>query len=141
MTAHLTLPYKWVDCAEPETCEEYIHLEDTQESLNSYPREWIEIFIGNCEIEEDRIAFYNEHNQLHRTDGPAVIHADGRADWCYNGKVHREDGPAVKLSDGTLQWRQNGHLHRTDGPAIERADGRKQWYTNGRLHSPPLTEV
>ena len=52
------------------------------------------------------------------------------------GQLHRTEGPAVLWADGTKLWCQNGLLHRTDGPAIEYADSSKAWYINGN----PLTE-
>ena len=54
--------------------------------------------------------YYNSADQLHRTNGPAVIWADG-----------------------TKWWMQNGQLHRTDGAAIEWCDGDKFWFINGRM--------
>jgi hypothetical protein len=137
MTAHLLLPYNWADCAETENCPQYIHLQDTAETLNDYPISWVETLLQNCTITEEKITFHNKNNQLHRDDGPAMITVKGRIDWCLNGKVHRENGPAVTLPDGTQQWRQDGKLHRTDGPAIERSDGRKEWYIHGKLIPPP----
>ena len=47
------------------------------------------------------------------------------------GEVHRTDGPAIIHADGTKLWYQNGQLHRTDGPAVEYASGDKVWYING----------
>ena len=52
--------------------------------------------------------YYNSANQLHCTEGPAVIR------W-----------------SGTKEWWQNGQLHRIDGAAIEYADGDQWWYING----------
>ena len=46
------------------------------------------------------------------------------------GVLHRTNGPAVEHADGSKVWYQNDQLHRTDGPAIEHADGNK-WYLNG----------
>ena len=45
-------------------------------------------------------------------------------------ELHRTDGPAVEYSNGVKEWWQNGHLHRTDGPAVEYAFGTKFWYIN-----------
>lgn len=39
--------------------------------------------------------WYNENDQLHREDGPAVIYPNEVQQWYKNGKLHREDGPAV----------------------------------------------
>ena len=75
--------------------------------------------------------YYNSAGQLHRTDGPAVIWADGTKLWFQNGQCHRTDGPAIEWNNGTKSWYQNGQRHRTDGPAIERGQrGSKAWYIN-----------
>jgi hypothetical protein len=53
----------------------------------------------------------------HRTDGPAVIHADGTQLWYINGTLHRliKDGPAVIHADGSQVW-------------SNRPNGRFEWY-------------
>jgi len=79
------------------------------------------------------VKYYNEKGQLHREDGPAVIHTNGYEEWYQNNKLHRLDGPALTYIDGTKEWHLNGFLHRLDGPAIERTDGRKEWWVNGEL--------
>jgi hypothetical protein len=71
--------------------------------------------------------------QKHRTDGPAVIWANGTQAWYLNGQRHRTAGPAVIHSDGTRCWWLNGQLHRTNGPAVIWADGTQHWYLNDRL--------
>ena len=76
--------------------------------------------------------WYNESNQLHRTDGPAMEY-HGDKYWYQNGKRHRTDGAAVEYADGDKYWYQNGQLHRTDGPAVEH-HGNKHWHQNGQLH-------
>ena len=55
----------------------------------------------------------------------------------YNEKneLHREDGPAVEYYTGDKLWYFNGEIHRTNGPAIERADGRKFWYLNDKEYT------
>ena len=50
-------------------------------------------------------------------------------------QLHRENGPAIEYARGTKVWYQNGHCHRTDGPAIMWPDGRKWWYLNDMLLS------
>ena len=80
--------------------------------------------------------WYNESNQLHRTDGPAVERADGTKEWYLNGECHRVDGPAIEYANGTKHWYLNNQLHRTDGPAVEWSNGSKSWY----LHGVRLTE-
>ena len=55
--------------------------------------------------EEGTQRFYHpETKQLHRIDGPAIIHSNGSEIWCQNGRYHREDGPAVIYADGEQQW-------------------------------------
>ena len=80
-------------------------------------------------IETDRFGttrYRNRNGQLHRIDGPAVIHANGSRSWFQDGLRHRTDGPAIVRADGSKVWYQNGKLHRTDGPAIEWHDGTKE---------------
>ena len=52
--------------------------------------------------------YFNNANQLHRTDGPAIEYADGYKAWYQNGLRHRTDGPAVEYSDGDKEWYING---------------------------------
>ena len=47
------------------------------------------------------------------------------------GLLHRTDGPAIVYADGSKSWYQNELLHRTDGPAIDWIHGRKEWHING----------
>ena len=61
--------------------------------------------------------------QLHREDGPAIIHANGHEEWIQNGQRHRPDGPAIIGVNGIKEWYQNGKLHRIDGQAIEIPEG------------------
>jgi hypothetical protein len=53
--------------------------------------------------------------------------------WYLNGKLHREDGPAIEHADGRKCWYLNGLRHRVDGPAVESADGSKCWYLNDEM--------
>lgn len=48
-----------------------------------------------------------------------------------NGQLHRIDGPAVVHLDGSKAWYVNGLRHRTDGPAIEYANGNKEYFIKG----------
>ena len=73
--------------------------------------------------------------KLHRTDGPAVIWADGTRVWLVDGKKHRTDGPALIKEDGTRMWLVDGKLHRTDGPAVIWADGTQAWWINGTQYT------
>ena len=61
--------------------------------------------------EQGTIYYYNDLEQLHREDGPAVEYINGYKEWYLNGKRHREDGPAVELANGTKYWYLNGEYH------------------------------
>jgi hypothetical protein len=63
------------------------------------------------------------------------INALGTKRWLLNGRYHRTDGPAVVWADGDKEWWLNGQLHRTDGPAIENANGDKEWWLNDHYYS------
>ena len=52
--------------------------------------------------------YFNNANQLHRTDGPAIEHADGSKSWFQYGIRHRTDGAAIEYSDGDKAWYING---------------------------------
>ena len=75
--------------------------------------------------------YFNNTNQLHRTDGPAIEYADGSKSWYQNGLLHRTDGPAIEWTCGRKEWYQNDKRHRIDGPAIIFEDGNNLWYING----------
>ncbi len=81
---------------------------------------------GSCQ-------YFNEKEQLHREDGPAVEWSDGIKLWFKEGKYHREDGPAIEYSNGEKIWCREGKYHREDGPAIEHKN-RKEWYVNNKRH-------
>lgn len=108
MTAHLTLPYKWVDCNETATCSECTHLNQTAEELNSYPQEWVKELIPKNFLGSSIVIYDNE------------------------GHVNNSTGPAVEYGDGTLEWWQNDKPHREDGPAVIRANGETEYYVHGR---------
>ena len=86
------------------------------------------------EVTETVTKWYNESNQLHRENGPAVKYEDGGKAYYINGKLHREDGPAVEWADGDKSYFINDKLHREDGPAIKYANGSKFYFINGKLH-------
>jgi hypothetical protein len=55
------------------------------------------------------IQYYNEDEQLHRLDGPALEYWYGNKFWYKNGKLHREDGPAIiESSTGYKYYFYNG---------------------------------
>lgn len=138
MTAHLTLPYNWTDCNDPKNCIQGIHLADTAENLNNYPKEWVETLLGCSTLDDDRIAWINPFGEYHRVDGPAIVSADGKQEWYLNGRRHREGGPSLIESGGTTTyWHRHGKCHREDGPAITYYDSngkyRGMYYLNGEL--------
>ena len=79
--------------------------------------------------------YYNDLNQLHRKDGPAVECADGNKYWYLNYQLHREDGPAIEFANGDKYWYLNNQPHRVDGPAVEYADGRREYWLLGIKYS------
>ena len=52
--------------------------------------------------------YLNSAGELHRTDGPAIIHANGTELWYQNGQRHRIDGPAAVFAGGYKAWYING---------------------------------
>ena len=59
----------------------------------------------------------NDEGQLHREDGPAVIHPKGKnravtEEWYYHGRRHRKDGPAMSFIDGSFAWYYFGDYYR-----------------------------
>jgi len=65
----------------------------------------------------------------------------GNQRWLSNGQLHRTDGPAIIWADGTQWWCFNGRRHRTDGPAVISADGTQQWwYLNGKDITPAVKQ-
>ena len=85
-------------------------------------------------VDKNGIQYWYKDDDLHREDGPAVIHADGSQCWYMNDKLHREGEPAIIYADGTQHWYRNGKLHREDGPAIIYSEGNQYWYRNGKRH-------
>ena len=81
-----------------------------------------------------KIKYLNKDGKLHRSDGPAVIWADGYKAWYINDKLHRTDGPAYLDADGYEAWYQNDQRHREDGPAAIGANGRKEWWINNTYY-------
>jgi hypothetical protein len=47
-------------------------------------------------------------------------------------EYHRLDGPAVEMANGYKAWYVDDKLHRLDGPALEYASGFKEWYVDGK---------
>lgn len=60
-------------------------------------------------VDEDKTTcWYNDKDQYHRLDGPAIEYASGGKSWFVEGKCHRLDGPAVECSDGSKSWYVEG---------------------------------
>ena len=78
-----------------------------------------------------RREYRDSQGRLHRTDGPALIHANGSVKWYRHGVRHREDGPACIYVNGTRKWYRDGLRHRDDGPASTYPDGRRIWFEDG----------
>ena len=57
------------------------------------------------------IYYYNENNEYHREDGPAVEYVSGYKEWWKNGKRHREGGPAIEWSNGEKRYFYNSILY------------------------------
>ena len=55
----------------------------------------------------------------------------GNQRWRADMALHRTDGPAVIMADGDRQWWIKGQLHRVDGPAYITCKGKKEWWING----------
>jgi hypothetical protein len=84
-------------------------------------------------VDNDKtIHWYNDKDEYHRLDGPAIEYADGSKEWRVDGKLHRLDGPAFEMADGYKAWYVDGERHRLDGPAVEYADGFKEWWVEDK---------
>jgi hypothetical protein len=55
--------------------------------------------------------------------------------WQLDGQFHRTDGPAIIFANGDQHWYLNHQRHRTDGPAVIYASGAQHWYLNGQFLS------
>jgi len=60
--------------------------------------------------ENGNTLYYNEQNELHRLDGPALEYANGSKVWLQNGKWHRLAGPTFEWAIGTKWWYINNNL-------------------------------
>jgi len=95
---------------------------------------WYKLQGYDIDADEYRVYWYL-NDKRHRTDGPAVILADGTQEWYLNNKLHRTDGPARIWASGTKEWYLNGNLHREDGPARIWANGTQEWWLNGKEYT------
>lgn len=141
MISHLIFPSTWVDCEDPENCPKHVHLPETAENLNLYPKAWIETLFS-CEITEQAARFYDSNDKTHHDTQPAVVRRNGTKIWYCHGNPHRDNGPAVIWYDGTEEWYDQGVKHRDDGPAVTNPSGQAEWYQNGsphRVDGPAIT--
>lgn len=106
--------YEWRECS--GSCEQLVHHCGSADSLNSYPREWIEALVG-FKVKSrlnPRVFYCDSEGRFHRLDGPAII-TSGREYWYKHGKRHRENGPAVvSTSEQGFEWWVDGQLHRLE---------------------------
>ena len=57
-----------------------------------------------------------------------------------NNEYHREDGPAMEFVNGNKFWYKNDLLHREDGPAREYSSGKKEYWYNDKKYSEIKTD-
>ena len=73
--------------------------------------------------------WYNDQGQFHRTDGPALIYADGYQSYWINGERHRIDGPAVIHPDGYPEyWIYGNKLTEEEYYDIIQSEEHLNWY-------------
>lgn len=56
--------------------------------------------MANSKQLPDRIEYYDDNEELHNDNGPAVVYANGDKAWYQHGKLHREDGAAFEGQNG-----------------------------------------
>ena len=78
---------------------------------------------------------FNNKDQLHNPNGPAIEWINGYKEYRVNGALHNPNGPAIEYINGGTEYYVNGVKHRTDGPAVENINGCKLYYKNGKLHN------
>jgi len=73
------------------------------------------------------IYYYNDLNQFHREDGPAIEHADGDKHWFRNDQIHREDGPACEYADGKKEYWLLGIQYATEKDYLKQLKLKAFW--------------
>jgi hypothetical protein len=116
----------WLSSALGEKVENYRHFKVLMEQELDVRRE------GSKKFPNGTVCYFL-NGEYHRTDGPAIIWADGDEFYYQNGQRHREDGPAIIRTDGSKYYYQNGQRHREDGPAVIYPDGEEYYYLDGQL--------
>lgn len=74
------------------------------------------------------------NGQYHAVGKPAILSAQGSAQWYDHGKRHRIGGAAMSSPDGTEAWYENDQRHRLNGAAETFANGTKHYCQFGQLH-------
>jgi hypothetical protein len=70
--------------------------------------------------------------KLHRTDGPAIIRANGNEHWYCCNLLHRIDGPALVFTNGYEAWWLHGKRHSEVAPAVFHSGlGLQEWFLHG----------
>ena len=54
--------------------------------------------------------WYNERDEFHRIDGPAIEWNDGTKEWWIKGSQHRMDGPAIEYKNSKQYWLNDNEL-------------------------------
>lgn len=98
MKSHLNLPWHWIECNDPNSCFKALHLDLPSKQLNECPVEWVETLVGNCEITDNFIAFYDEDGEYHNENGPALEVARGTKYWFIHGVTRNDNGPTIMNS-------------------------------------------
>lgn len=75
--------------------------------------------------------YHVSNGMLHRTDGPAVIHANGVTERWVDGMRSYDGYPSI-AHNWQQEFLKEGKRHRDDGPAVI-GDGVRAWYCAGEL--------
>ena len=59
-------------------------------------------------LEIKYLHFYNTEEEVHRSDGPAVMVSDGFVSYFLHNLQHRSDGPSVIWPTGAKEWWAHG---------------------------------
>jgi len=76
--------------------------------------------------------YFNDKEELHRLDGPAVEYLNGSKFWHINEKSHRNIDPSEEYSDGEKRWFIINKRHRIGG--LFCSDG-KLWRILGKEYT------
>ena len=95
--------------------------------------------LGNGEIVTKH---YNNYNQLHCDNGPAVVSSNTK-EWYKNGERHNNKGYAVFVEKDDfirVEWWVNGVLNRVNKPAVIDSNGTVEYWVDGvrQLNDCPI---